>query len=189
MTKKTKDTPESSPPPTADDSGAFSVDPKSMGAMAPIVPLLKKSVDHMKKSNEYVKTTNQELIKLNRSMVRQVRLLWVLALTSLLLICGFIFALCELHELGVRLDAQLVQQTTTNGKLAEVVVKLEAVDKKTKETKDAIDEQPKFSVKPADTTDPSSKPTLIVVPPTSDKRPPRPKGVEIPFDLSPKHKK
>lgn len=165
---------------SADSSGEFDETPEH------IVPLLKRSVEHMKESNKFVKMTNKELIKLNRGVARQNRLLWVVTFTALVVLIGLIFSLQKLHVLGLRLDSQLVQQEMINTKLAVVV-------EKTEETKDAIDEQPKITVKPADSTDPTSKPTLVVETPKKTKKPPKSGGkkpdlIEFPFD-PPKDKK
>ena len=176
MSKKTG-TPEKSFPSPADTSDAHV-------ALSDELTIV---VGHMKKSNDFVRQTNKELIKLNRSVARQNRLLSILALSSLLLLVGLSFSLYEQRRLGFRLDVQLVQQTTTNTQLSRVVTKLGQTYDKAKETKDAIDEQPKITVKPADATDPTSRPVLIVQPnpkskgkkgDTSSKL----KGVEIPFD-------
>lgn len=166
------------------------VSAEESGAHAAMTDELSIVVEHMKKSNSFVKETNKELIKLNRGVVKQKRSLWVVAL---ILFAGLVLSLREQHGLGFRLDAQLVQQELITSKLAEVVTKLTSVDRKTDETQQAIEEQPKISIKPADTSDPTSKPTLVVEtkegpkPKSSGGKPP--KGVEIPLDFPIEDKK
>ena len=198
--KKTmkKDPPESSlqPVPTADDSGAFSVDPKSMSPLiAPIIPVLRKTVEHMKKSNEWVKKTNQELIKLNSSQGSQNRWLRWISLALTVLSCALGFGLWLDHQDSKALTLVLEK---TNTELAEMVTAQEETKQATEDTKKAVEDQPSITVKPADTTDPSSRPVLVIRPkpngnhkrsPRGEPNPPAPKGVEIPLDLPRKKKK
>lgn len=185
MSKK-KESPETRSPqkPPADDSGSFS----ELGSeMLPLLPLLKKSVEHMRVSNEFVKVTNKELIGLNRSVSRQIRLLWVLALGMVFLGVGILYALFEQRTLRDMLDTNARANFSNVEKLAELAAKLETTQRTAEDTKKAVEEQPKISVKPADTTDPTSKPMLVVESKNSTsgivkKTPFTPTGVEIPFD-------
>jgi len=196
MNKTTKESQESSLPlaPTegsrADSSGSFDAIPDGL---TPIVPLLKKSVEHMRMSNGFVKDTNGELIQLNKGVGKLIWWMRVQGLIGFLLIAGLVWSLVALRDLRLRLDQQLGHQAQTNDQLETVVKKLGETYEQGKETKDAIDEQPILTVKPADAADPSSVPTLIVQPKAvrpegASKSPPMPKGVEIPIDLPPKRK-
>jgi hypothetical protein len=153
-------------------------------------------VGHMKKSNEFVKQTNKELIKLNRSILRQNRLLWLLALGLLFLLGGNVYALYEQRGARVMLETNAKANQANVAKLAALTAQLEDTQQAAEDTKKAVEEQPTITVKPADTTDPTSKPVLVVQPktvtvksknPKEDPPPPAP-TVEIPLDLPEKKK-
>jgi hypothetical protein len=172
MTDKTKkESPESSPQaePTADDSGAFSIDPKSMTpATVALLPLLKASVSHQRKSNTFVKTTNQELIKMNAGQSTQGRWNRINSLLITLLILGAGGAWWLNHQDTKESIAALI---ATNERLDKMVKSGEDTAKAAEETKKAVEEKPTITVK----TDTSGVPTSVVLEPPAPKKRPTPK--------------
>ena len=172
MSEKKNDPPESQSQVSADDSGTFSLDPKSMTPeMLPLLPLLTKSVKHMREGNEHQKGSNFEMGKLNKSQSQQNWWLRILStmLTILVAVSGYAWRqdhhdtlalITELEQTNKRLDAMALSQSKTQ--------------KAAEDTKKTVDEQPTITVKPADTTDPTSKPVLVVQPKL--KKPPKPKS-------------
>lgn len=188
MSKTKSEPPESSPQTSADDSGEFQLDPKSLSAdTLPLLPMLKKSVSHMRKSNEHVKATNQELIKLNRNQGIQNR--WLRAISLLLTVfLGVLgFGMWLDHQDSKALTLELEK---TNIRLDRLVVEADETKRAAEDTKRAVEEKPSIIVK----TDASGVPTAVVVeapvkPPThkhipkpkGDPPPPAPVGIEFPL--------
>ena len=166
MSKTTKkDIPEKPSLSSADGSGAHpSVTTDDLSLV----------ITHMKKSNGFVKETTKELINMNKGQANQNKWLRVLAvlLSLLIAVLGYVVHM-QRQQLGVArsLVSQLKQ---TNERLDDVVEEQKKTKTAAEDTKKAIDEQPTITVKPADTTDPTSRPTLVVVPKV--KKRPKPKG-------------
>lgn len=149
--------------PDADSSGSLQL-PEELKELTPIAPLLEKSVAHMKKGNEQQLKTNCELKQLNRNQVKQHRVTWLNNILILALVGGLIFALLEQRKLRGQLDVVNTRLSKANTELATVSTKLAAVETDTKTTKEAVEKQPKISVKADPTT---SSPMLIVEQPPS----------------------
>lgn len=173
---------------SADDSGAFDEVPDSI---MPIVPLLKQSVRHMREGNEHQKTTNKRLVRLDASLARQNHLLWVGAVIGAFLLAGLIFSLVAQRVMGQHLEATNAKLDRTNVALNLVSKRLGEIAKKTREVKQKIDEQPTITVRPANTSDPSSRPSLVVEPPKSrPSQQPKATGAEpVEFPLGPARRK
>ncbi len=156
--KNPKESPVSSRRPelTADDSGSFSIDPKSMTPETQaLLPLLKRSVEHMKKSNGYVKTTNQELIDMNKSQQTQNKLLKLLTIGMFLLWASLALGMWLAWKINHDLDH-------TNTELASVVKAMKSTKQAAEDTKKAVEteaDKPRLTVK----TDASGTPTALVV--------------------------
>ena len=187
----TKDTTEK-PSLSAEASGAY---------YAVTTDDLSQVVLHMKRSNGFVKETNKELISLNKSMTTQNHLLVFSACVGLLLVLGLVYSLYEQRGLRTMMRDNALASSANTLKLADVAERLLDTQKAAEDTQKAVEEQPTITVKPADAGDPTSKPTLIVLPkvkrlpkPKNYKKgdpppvePPAPKGIEIPLDIP--HKK
>jgi len=176
-----------------------SLSAEASGAHEAVAGELSIVVEHMKKSNGFVKETNKELISLNKSVAMQNRLLWFGALIGLLLLGGLVYSLYEQRGLRTMMRDNALASSANTLKLADVAARLLDTQKAAEDTQKAVEEQPTITVKPADTSDPTSKPTLVVLPkvkshPKEHKKgdpppvePPAPKGIEIPLDIP--HKK
>lgn len=152
---------------------------------SPIIPLLKDSVAHMQANNGFVRETTNELIKLNAMLTTLLRMMYAMATCGLLLLAGLFVVLYEQARVSGQTELQLNQQVEANLQLARVVDKIDATYLQGQETKEALNEQPTIMLKPADTSDPTSRPMLIVSPKSATPLHPRPapKGVEIPVEL------
>jgi len=163
-------------PDNANDSGSFLALPEMF---EPIVPLLKLSVKHMRESNVFVRDNNRDLHLIRKSLTR---LILVGSLAVLFLLVGTGLLLLEQRRLQQQLNTQLDKQEETNNHLALVSQKLRKTYDVTKETKDAVEARPKLEVKPADTSDPRSRPSLVVRMPPVKVMPSEPVSIEIPLE-------
>jgi len=179
---------------TPDDSGQQrlhetinELDPASTlgGSDASVVALTKANAERFIGAIQQLGKSNLRLAHEFRN-VKTFILIGLVALV--LLLCGLIYALVGQAKMS---DAQLANaaaQAETTRKLAVVIGKLEtAID----DMADDVEEIPRIEVKPADTSDPTSKPVAVIeVPhPKKSQKEPRVKSVEIPLELTPRKKK
>jgi hypothetical protein len=189
---------EKPPQPSAEESGAFTALEDMPESFLPILPLLKKTVNHMRASNQHQVDINEELIQLNASLRKHNALLWIGAFIGVLLVMGMSSVLYQQWQTIQNLTDSNAKFEAANARLEELNKKLGEVDKKAGEVKQRIDDQPKVTYKPADTSDPSSSPVLIVEPPVVKSAKPAPKNGNqkpdappetIEFPLGPPRKK
>jgi hypothetical protein len=121
-----------------------------------------------------------------RRMNKLIALMTASVVLCVLLLLGLSYALFEQRGLRIMMHTNAAASRANNLRLAEIADTQTTSQKQVDKLGDKLDEQPKITLRPADSSEPGSRATIVVEQPprNATKRAPKPaEAFEIPLDL------